>query len=287
MLVAITYPPPFMRPLLLLTIPLLLSACEERDTPAPVQAKISSELAETRCTSTPCGNTASGKDPQEEAIEEGQRMTDALRASDEVRERWSVPIYSDSMRPEDLTLDAWRSPTMTMRLMPQQGHLALTTSESNHVFELTNPKGSDGICPDYSLRVLEASEVHVLLEMTCQLFEYRPNRFSGGVTYYLYDQPTGMMREIWRAGVSGKDDRLPFAEPRPALKRLDDGYQFDWSGVYPGSAPGEHLELHNRFTRKREGKEPILDCTNVAPGATLEPEDQSTCEGAYLQRVGG
>jgi len=64
------------------------------------------------CTSTPCANTASGKDPQEEAIEEGQRMTDALRASDEVRERWSVPIYSDSTRLDDLTLDVWRSPAM-------------------------------------------------------------------------------------------------------------------------------------------------------------------------------
>ena len=276
-----------MRHLLILLISLLLTACEARNPPAAVQAKISPEVAEAPCTSTPCANTASGKDPQEEAIEEVRRMTDALRASSSNRERWSVRIYSDSTRLEDLTLDVWRKPTMTMRLLPREGHLALTTSASNHVFELTSPQGADGVCPDYSLRVLEASDVHVLLEMTCQVFEYRPNRFSGGVTYYLYDQPTGMMREIWRAGVSGKDDRLPFAEPRPALTRLDDGYQFDWTGVYPGSAPGENYELHNRFTRMQEGKDTILDCTNVAPGATSEPEDQSTCEGAILQRVGG
>lgn len=268
-------------------VALLLTACESRNAPVPPSKPAPPAPVQQPCTSTPCGNTASGKDPQEEAIDEGQRMTDALRASSNDRERWSVRIYSDSTRPDDLTLDVWLKPTMTMRLLPQEGHLALTTSASNHVFELTTPRGADGVCPDYSLRVLEASDVHVLLEMTCQVFEYRPNRFSGGVTYYLYDQPTGMMREIWRAGVSEKDDRLPFAEPRPALTRLDNGYQFDWTGVYPGSAPGEHYELHNRFTRKQEGKDTILDCTNVAPGATSEPEDQSTCEGAYLQRVGG
>ena len=260
----------------------LLTACEARNAPVPLSKPAPPAAIQLPCTSTPCG-----KDPREDAIEEGQRVTDALHASDDVRERWSVPIYSDAARLEDLTLDVWRQPTMTMRLLPQEGRLALTTPTSNHVFELTNPEGADGICPDYSLRVLETSEVHVLLEMTCQVFEYRPNRFSGGVTYYLYDQPTGTMREIWRAGVSGKDDRLPFAEPRPALTRLDNGYQFDWTGVYPGSAPGEHYELHNRFTRKQEGKDTILDCTNVAPGATSEPEDQSTCEGATLQRVGG
>ena len=260
----------------------LLTACEARNAPVPLSKPAPPATIQQPCTSIPCD-----QNPQEETIEKGQRVTDALRASDDVRERWSIPIYSDATRLEDLSLDVWRSPTMTMRLLPQEGHLALTTPASNHVFELTNPKGEDGICPDYSLRVLEASEVHVLLEMTCQVFEYRPNRFSGGVTYYLYDQPTGMMREIWRAGVSGKDDRLPFAEPRPALTRHDNGYQFDWTGIYPGSAPGEDYELHNRFTRKQEGKELILDCTNVAPGATLEPEDQSTCEGAYLQRVEG
>jgi len=91
----------------------LLTACEARNAPVPLSKPAPPAASQQPCTSTPCG-----KDPQEDAIDEGQRVTDALRASDDVRERWSVPIYSDATRLEDLTLDVWRSPTMTMRLLP-------------------------------------------------------------------------------------------------------------------------------------------------------------------------
>lgn len=272
------------RSLILITL-LFLTACEARKAPAPLPA--SPEAVQPQCTSTPCGNTASGKDPQEERIEEGRRMRHALLASDDDHKRWSVSIYSDSILPEDLTLEVLRSPRMTMRLMPPEGHLAITTPTSKHVFEIANPQGSVSVCPKYQIRVLEGSDVHILLQMICKKFEYKPDRYAMSVTYYLYDQPTGMMREIWRAGAGGKDDRLPLPDPSPALKRIADGYQFDWSGTYPGSIPGEAYEINNRFTRKREGEELILDCTNVAPGATAEPEDQSSCEGAYLERVEG
>lgn len=268
---------------LLLPLLVFLTACDARETAGPQPESV--VPAQPGCTSTPCGNTASGKDPQEERAEAGARMLNALRTSDKDEDRWSVPIYSDSTLPEDLTMEVQHSPRMIMRLMPPEGHLAISTPSLEHVFEIAYPKGLGRICPEYSLHVLEASNVHILLQMICMKFEYKPDRYAMSVTYYLYDQPTGMMREIWKAGASGKDDRLPIAEPRPMLKRIADGYQFDWSGVYPGSAPGERTEIQNRFTRRRYGDALILDCTNVAPDATAEPEDQSACEGAYLERV--
>ena len=272
---------PSMRLSLLLIIPLFLAACKARDVPAPLEA------VQPQCTSAPCGNTASGKDPQAEAIEKGQRMLNAQRTSNDDQERWSVPLFSDSTLEDELTVEVLRSPRMTMRLFPPEGHLSLTTPSSKHMFNIAEPEGSDSICPKYSLRILEASEMHVVLEKRCRRFEYKPDRYAMTVAYYLYDQPSGAMREIWVASASGKDDPAPVADPRPTLERIANGYRFDWSGVYPGSASGERYELHNRFTRKRYGKELILECTNLVSGATSEPEDESACEGAYLERVGG
>lgn len=169
--------------------------------------------------------------------------------------------------------------------MPSEGHLAISTPSSEHVFEIAHPNGLGSICPGYSLRVLEASNVHLLLQMICMKFEYKPDRYAMSVTCYLYDQPTGMMREIRKARAAGKDDRLPITEPRPTLKHIAGGCQFDWSGVYPDNARRERTAIQNRFTRQRSGDELILVCSNVAPGATAEPGDQSACEGADLERV--
>ncbi len=270
--------------LILTALLLNIAACDAGNT-LPVAQKSSSQSGQPKCTSTPCGNTASGKDPQQESLEAGERIENALRASDEDRQRWSIPIYSTSERPEDLSLEVARSAGMGLRLLSDQGHLAISTPSSKHVFAIARPRGSGDVCPVYNLHVIDASDEHILLKRICRKFEYKPGRFARSVTYYLYDKPTGTMRDIWTAGASGKDDPSPDAKPTPVVKRIANGYQFDWSGIIAGNPAGQPIEIHNRFTRVADGAKRTLGCTNVSTGAGRG--DASVCEGEYLERIGG
>jgi len=224
-------------------------------------------------------------DPQEESTEAARQMQNALRAGDDDRKRWVLPIYSASERPESLSLDVVRSAGLALRLAPAEGHLTISTPASKHVFAIASAEGAGTVCPKYNLYVTDASSDYILLKRVCRSFEYKPGRFAKSVTYYLYDQPTGTMRDIWTASASGKDDPMPDAKPQPALKRLANGYQFDWSGTYPGDAGGQRHEIHNRFTRKLDGGQRTLTCTKVSAGSGRG--DASACEGEFVQRVGG
>lgn len=172
-------------------------------------------------------NQATGQDPQQARIEAGRRIQDALRATEDDRKRWTLPIYSTSERPESLSLEVVRSAGMSLRLSPAQAHLAIFTPASKHVFAISGAQGTGTVCPKYNLYVTDASSEHILLKRVCRTFEYKPGRYAKSVTYYLYDQPTATMRDIWTASASGKDDPMPDANPSPLLKRLANGYQFD------------------------------------------------------------
>lgn len=268
--------------LILSALLLDIAACDAGNT-LPAAQKTSAQSGQPRCTSTPCGDTASGKDPQQERLDAGERLENALRASDEDRKRWSIPIYSTSERPEDLSLEVVRVARMGIRLLPAQGHLAISTPSSKHVFAIARPKGSGDVCPVYNLHVVDASDEHILLKRVCRKFEYTPGRFARSVAYFLYDRPTGTMRDIWKAGANGKDDPSPDAKPTPVVKRIAKGYQFDWSGIVPGNNSGQPVEIHNRFTRVLDGAVRTLSCANVSTGAGRG--DASACEGEYLERV--
>jgi hypothetical protein len=269
---------------ILLALAINVSACDAHNAPAG-PAPQSSPSSDQRCTSSPCGNTASGKDPQEERAEAGKRILEATRASDSDRERWSIPIYSTSAKADKLSLEVVRSAGMTMRLVPAQGHLIISTPTSKHAFAIAGAQGSGTVCPVYNLYVSDASSEHILLEQVCRPFEYKPNRYARSVTYYLYDRPTGTMVDIWAASAAGKDDPLPEADPTPVVKRIKDGYQFDWVGTQAGDAQKLRHEMHNRYTRKLDGAQKTLVCKNVASGPGRG--DDSTCEGRVVERVGG
>jgi hypothetical protein len=230
-------------------------------------------------------DTATGQDRQQPRIEMGRRIQDALRAAEDDRKRWTLPIYSTSERQENLSLEVLHSAGMALRLSPAEGHLTISTPASKHVFAIAGAQGAGTICPKYNLYVTDASSEHILLKRVCRTFEYKPGRYAKSVTYYLYDQPTATMRDIWRASASGKDDPMPDADPPPVLKRLAGGYQFDWAGAYPGETRGQRHEVHNRFMRKLGGVQRTLACTDSSSGRGHG--DASACEGEYLERIGG
>jgi hypothetical protein len=272
------------RPIIALALFLNIAACDAggAGTTWPTQPQ---QASQPRCTSSPCGNTASGKDPLEERIEAGTAIVDAARAGDDDRKRWSNPIYSTSDKPDRLALDVIRSAGLRLRLIPAQGRLVISTPTSTHVFAIAGAQGSGDVCPAYNLYVRDASSEHILVERMCRTFEYKPDRYARSVTYYLYDQPTGTMVDIWTASASGKDDPMPEADPRPVVKRITGGYQFDWAGTQAGNAGKRRHEMHNRYLRKFSGAQKSLLCKNVSTGPGRG--DDSTCEGGYLERIGG
>ncbi len=185
--------------------------------------------------STPCGNTASGEDPQEQRIRKGAVMADAIRAGDDDQQRWSsIRLYSDTTKPERLKLTVVKSAGLEMQLDPKLGYLTLSTPALRHTFAIASPVGDKtSVCPDYALQIVEASAFHALVRMTCLQTEYAPGRYHMGIDYYLYDAVTGVMRNIWRAAVSDKNAHMPDAKPTPSLKVIPNGYRFDWTGVQP------------------------------------------------------
>ncbi len=240
-----------------------------------------------KCTSTPCGNTATGEDPQERRIREGAAMIDAIRAGDDDQQRWSsVRLYSDSTKPERLKLTVVKSAGLEMRLDPKLGYLTFSTQALKQTFVIASPLGDkSSVCPDYALQIVEASAVHALVRMACLQTEYAPGRYHMGSDYYLYDAATGVMRNIWRAAVSDKNAHMPDAKPTPSLKVIPNGYRFDWTGVQPSSSKSSTTTLHNSFTRTNgKNGEKELVCTNLSAPKGQGVEDEM-CEGGILPRV--
>ena len=127
--------------------------------------------------------------------------------------------------------------------------------------------------------------MHALVSMTCFQNEYAPGRYHMGVDYYLYDQETGVMRNIWGAAVNDKNAKMPDAKPVPSLKVTPTGYRFDWSGVQPSDGKPSTTVLHNSYVRSvAKNGDKFLLCTNLsAPRGTGVEDDM--CEGGILPRV--
>ncbi len=240
-----------------------------------------------KCTSTPCGNTATGEDPQEQRLREGAARSDAIRASDDDQRRWSsVRLNSDSTKPERLTMPVVKATGLEMRLDPKLGQLSFTKPGMQHTFTIASSLGDkSSVCPEYSIQIVEASAAHALVRMACLQAEYAPGRYHIGVDYYLYDVETAVMRDIWRAAVNDKNARMPDAKPAPSLKLVPNGYRFDWTGIQPSNGKPSTTVLHNSYIRNTEksgGK--ILLCTDLsAPKG--EGVEGDMCEGGILPRV--
>ncbi len=255
----------------------------------PVYAQAPTKpISEHKCTSNPCGNTATGEDPQEQRIREGEALNNKIRDSADDKNRWrTIPLYSDSSKPNELSLPVVKTAGLEMRLDPKLGQLTFSKTGMQQTFLIASPRGTkNSSCPEYSIEVIEASAAHALIRKTCFRAEYAPGRYSMSIEYYLYDAETAVMRNIWRATVSDKKAHMPDAKPTPTLKTLPNGYRFDWSGIQPSDSPPSTTTIHNSYVRNIEkvGEKELL-CTNLSAPKGQGIEDEM-CEGGILPRVG-
>jgi hypothetical protein len=276
--------------LICLSICVASPACK----PAPPESKPAasaiaapSPAKQIKCTSEPCANTATGEDPQAIASRAAFKARDAANSSNTDQERWAEPIYSDSTRPEQLQLDVIKSAGFKLRLLPQPGHIVFERAGAQDIFQISTPKGTkDSACPKYSISVIDAGDTYALIKMNCQLYEYKPNRFSMSSDYYLYDAKSAILRNTWSAIASSKQDKFPSAKPKPAVKRIADGYQFDWTGVMPNDPTQRNVDIHNKYQWKLEkdtGKTELV-CTDVSAPKSAGVEGEK-CSGGILPLV--
>lgn len=240
-----------------------------------------------KCTSTPCGNTETGEDPQEQRVREASERSDKIRGGEDDRRRWSsVVLYSDSTQPAKLTMPVIKAAGLEMRLDPKLGQLSFNKPGVSQAFKIAAPKGDKrSVCPEYAVQVIEASAVHALVSMACFQTEYAPGHYHMGIDYYLYDEEAGVMRNIWAAAVRDKSARMPDAKPVPSLKVTPAGYRFDWSGVQPSDGKPATMVLHNSYVRSvAKTGDKFLLCTNLSAPKNTGVEDEM-CEGGILPRV--
>lgn len=273
----------------LLSILFLASGCNAADqttvTPAR-RAAAPTTAAPTKCTSEPCGNTATGEDPQDVALRKANQARDALAATGTDQERWVFPLFSDTTDPARLQMDVVKSAGFKLRLVPQKGHLVFERPGAVDTFEIAAKDLKGSTCPQYGVSVIAAGASYALIKKNCPLAEYKPNRFAMTSEYYLYDANSAVMRSVWAAHAGSKDEKFPAAKPAPTVKKIADGYQFSWAGIWPNDPAQKKVEIRNKYhwkTDKASGKTE-LQCTDLTA-----PKDESLenemCEGGILPLV--
>lgn len=238
-----------------------------------------------RCTSTPCANTLTGEDPGEIAQRHADELNAMIRASDDDKKRWSrFVIYADSTAPEDLKLEIHKKSGLTIELSPTKGDLKFSRPAMAQTFHIAAPrKSANDPCPEYDLKVLDASADHAVIRKTCPVFEYRPGKKYRGYEYYLYDQKSSTMQQIWAASAMENVHQLLMPKPEPAVTKTHDGFTFKWKSEAPGST-GAGTTYNNVYTRVRtKNGEVVLACRDLS--APKDEESGGTCEGGVLTLV--
>jgi hypothetical protein len=232
---------------------------------------------------------AAAQYPGDVAEREGRAVVEQARSSSEDKKRWShVVMQSDAAAEEadTLVMSLVRAIKFDMQLQPNDGHIIFTVPGTRHVFKLANSAGSKGnICPSYSVRVLEASNGHVVFRKVCKPFEYLRNRVYMSNEFYLYDVQTATIRNLWTAIGDQKGAAMLEANPPIVVRHTANGYRFDWAGMHPGEDGPVKMHIRNVYTREKNGKlAGTLSCTDLNfPGK--EGLESESCQGGILPLV--
>lgn len=272
---------------LLLPIALFSSYSEARAVASMAQVQNEGTFkSPLKCTSNPCGNTASGEDPADERLSRGQNYLNAIVAGPSDEKRWTIPIFSDSKDPKELETYLIKRNDFRLRLTPKTGHIQFIKGAAIDVFKIGLPQDSSNTtCKDYTINVVNASGTHALIQKSCYEIEYRPGRFRSEITYFLYDRVTHSMRTLWESYTSVKDAPSPAPNTKPSLFTSPDGYEIRWDGNYIFEGKQKKLSLHNRYTwESRSDGTKSLICRDLLHSGNAEPET-GACEGGYLPLV--
>jgi hypothetical protein len=241
-----------------------------------------------KCTSTPCGNTATGEDPSEIAEKNGEKILKEVREKATDRQRWGISmLYSSDSNVAGSRLDIIRDIGFSVQLQPRTGQLVFEKNGIKHIFAIAGAPGAkNDMCPRYAIAVVDASAEHAVIKRSCFQHEYKPKRFYKSVDFYIYDMPTASMRNIWTAATEDTTLAGAMVTPNPSLKATTQGYLLDWTVTDISKSATEKYKVRMLFVRKIEkaNKSMSLVCTDLtAPKG--ENVEAGACEGNRLDLV--
>lgn len=260
----------------------LLSACSQAKEPAQ-----KSPIAEAKQQAKSVA--AAPQNPGEVAERARQAAVERARSGNDDKKRWSFVVMESDATAEEadtLVMSLVKAAKFEMRLQPKEGHIIFTKPGIKHVFKLGNRADSKGnICPNYNVRVLEASSGHAVFRMVCKPFEYPRNRVFMSNQFYLYDVQTATVRNLWTVFGDEKTARFPEADPPITVQITATGYRFDWAGVQTGEDGPIKMNIRNVYTREKTGKlAGTLSCADLNfPGR--EGFESESCQTGILLPV--
>ncbi|MQA18139.1 hypothetical protein [Rugamonas rivuli] len=240
-----------------------------------------------KCTTTPCPNTPNGEDPEQITLREGAKMTAELRNDPDDQLRWSaVALYSDSKHAERLKMAVVKKFETEIQLVPQNGFVIFSGPHYKQTFKIASPLGTaSNPCSKYNIRIVQAGADYAILKKICPLNEYAPNRYHMSADYYLFDQKTATARSVWSASVTNKESDFPDADPEVTIKKIDNGYRFDWTGLFPSDGKPTKQTIHNVYTYIPSGKIGAGLLCRDATRPKSEGAESDMCEGGFLDLI--
>ena len=228
-----------------------------------------------------------GDDSEKIALREGAKMTAKLRNDPDDQLRWSaIALYSDSKHAERLKMAVIKKLGTEIQLVPQSGFIVLSGPQYKQTFKIASPIGTvSNPCRKYNIKVVQAGIDYVIFKKICPIIEYASNRYHMSTDYYLFDQKTATARSIWSASLTNKECEFPDADPEPTVVQTDNGYRFDWTGLFPADAKPTKQTIHNIYTYIPMGKKGAgLLCRDTTQPKSAGIESDM-CEGTVLDLV--
>lgn len=241
-----------------------------------------------KCTAHPCPNTSNGEDPGVIEAREGKKLEAELRSDPNDQNRWSSSIlFSSATNTQQLTIPIVMAANFNVSLDPKKGWLTFSSPKISQTFKLSSTaSASTNPCPKYQIRVIDGSVDYALIKKTCPKHEYRDQRFYRGTDYYIYDMKSNTMRGIWSASTMlDTSSPFPSAKPEIALKKIKDGYQFDWTGMFPSDNSPKQMQIHNLYKRERDTKGGYALVCYDASTPSRPLKENEMCESDTLERI--
>ena len=255
----------------------------------PADAHVGQDMM--RCTAHPCPNTETGEDPALIEVRKGSKIENKIRTGPNDKERWSnLILFSSSTDKKSLHIPIVAAINFDVSLDPKNGSLKFSTSNTFQTFKISEPLAAlspETLCPKYQIEVIDGAPGYALIKKTCPKHEYKPGRFFRSTDYFLYDQKTNTARAIWSAHTQlGTSTPFPAARPEIVIKKIKDGYKFDWAGPFPSDNPPTPMTIHNIYKQEvgKDGK-PLLSCYDATNPTRLLKENEM-CESFNLERIG-
>lgn len=237
-------------------------------------------------TSAQYANTLTGQDPEDASIKKKRSILKDVRDNGDDRERWgSLVLFSSALDKNVQKMPLVKNENFSIELNPENGVITFSTPQLSHAFKISTTRpGSDLICPSFQVRTVDAGLGYAIINKICPRHKYRQERYFTKSDYYLYDATSSTLRSIWSASTTTSTSSFPSATPEVSVQKIQNGFNFRWTGLYPSDNPAAIIMIDNVYKYEvGKNKKINLVCYDISdPNAPLA--EDGTCSGEVVDR---